>query len=351
MKVSHYKILDGVRALAAIMVMIFHFFQNIQHDNPLFDSIKTITAFGRTGVTLFFILSGFLITRILLNSREKENYFKSFFTNRALRIFPLYYFFLIIYYFLVPYITDEPFVAFEKQWSYWFFFQNFTASLNQPIHGPIHFWSLAIEQNFYFLWPFLVYYLNNKQLYRVIFFIILFSISVRLVLLSLGHGGYYFTLSSVDALIIGSTLALNELKSGFSAKWAKRYLLLLMAFIIPSFIFWFLIDGKGPKIVQVLKFPFINIAYLAFIGFLLVYKEHKFINRIFAFQPLVYIGKISYGLYVYHPLCFYFYFKYFATHNIVFDLFTAFGISFIISSATFHFLESPFLRLKNTFSN
>ena len=115
MKLKHFKELDGVRAIAALMVMFFHFFQNLDTQNVILISVKKYAIFGQTGVSLFFVLSGFLITRILLNTKHSESYFKNFYIRRALRIFPLYYLFLIIFYFLIPFFENSAIISFNQQ--------------------------------------------------------------------------------------------------------------------------------------------------------------------------------------------------------------------------------------------
>lgn len=124
MKISYYKELDGVRAIAALMVMVFHFFLYLKTSVPTLLVIKKLTGIGQTGVSLFFVLSGFLITRILLKTKNNEHYFKSFYIRRAIRIFPLYYFFLAIYFFLIPIIKNTSFIPFNEQFYFWVYLDN-----------------------------------------------------------------------------------------------------------------------------------------------------------------------------------------------------------------------------------
>src|ERR1700755_1520169 len=98
---KYYKGLDGVRGLAALMIMFYHFTPDSSNTGSFLHFLKKISVIGQSGVTLFFVLSGFLITRILLASKPNKDYFKKFYTKRALRIFPLYYLFLIICFFII----------------------------------------------------------------------------------------------------------------------------------------------------------------------------------------------------------------------------------------------------------
>ncbi len=165
MKIKYYKELDGVRGIAALMIMTFHFFQPIIPNTTTLIYINKFIKFGQTGVSLFFVLSGFLITRILLSTKEKSGYFLTFYIRRALRIFPLYYGFLIIYYFLInPYLYNASNLSFSTQFYYWFYLQNIADTFGWAANGPFHFWSLAVEEHFYLFWPLLVYYLNDKKI-------------------------------------------------------------------------------------------------------------------------------------------------------------------------------------------
>ena len=112
--------LDGIRAVAAFMVMCLHFttLQTVP------GWARTLALGGQTGVDLFFVLSGFLITRILVGSRQSTHYFSRFYVRRMLRIFPLYYAFLAVHFFVLPYLTGGKPPSFAHQiWS-WLFLEN-----------------------------------------------------------------------------------------------------------------------------------------------------------------------------------------------------------------------------------
>ena len=160
--------------------MFFHFFQpylNSDKSGFLY-RIAKIAIFGQTGVTLFFVLSGFLITRILLSTKNQDNYFSAFYARRALRIFPLYYLFLAIYFFINPFIHGEQIIPASKQWYYWVYLQNFALTFNWDSAGPMHYWSLGVEEHFYLFWPVLVYFVDTKHISKVIYFIIIVSIKI-----------------------------------------------------------------------------------------------------------------------------------------------------------------------------
>ena len=156
---SRLPCLDGIRAVAAMMVMVFHFVGH--HGEPR--AIVQASVIGQTGVDLFFVLSGFLITRILLASRQSEHYFRSFYARRTLRIFPLYFGFLAIYFFLLPLLFGEPIPPAPTQLWSWFYLENVPQTfVSLRTSGPGHFWSLAVEEHFYLIWPLLVFSLSRR---------------------------------------------------------------------------------------------------------------------------------------------------------------------------------------------
>src|ERR1043165_8268527 len=121
MNLKYHKELDGIRAIAVFMVLFFHFFYELDLP-PL---LTKMANFGRTGVSLFFVLSGFLITRILITTKESPNYFSSFYIRRFLRIFPLYYLFLALIFIIIPLVSGKPFAPFHLQIWNWTYLQNF----------------------------------------------------------------------------------------------------------------------------------------------------------------------------------------------------------------------------------
>lgn len=189
----YYKELDGVRAVAALMIMFCHFFLYANSENDIFLMIKKMSVFGQTGVSLFFVLSGFLISRILINTKEKPHYFRNFYLRRILRIFPLYYFFLLLYYFGLPLILSEPIYPFSEQKYFWVYLQNIARTFEWKSEGPVHFWSLAVEEHFYFFWPILFFFFSIKRLTQIIIGVVVFAFLVRIIMLQYHLPVYYFT--------------------------------------------------------------------------------------------------------------------------------------------------------------
>ncbi len=155
--------LDGLRGIAIILVMLHHF-TYLRPTSGIDAQIASVVFFFWTGVDLFFVLSGFLITGILLDTRGSERYFTNFYARRVLRIFPLYYLVLVLAFVVMPMFpavnsvllggVDSP----PRQWPYWFYLTNFLIADDGWVHGWVDVgWSLAIEEQFYLVWPLVIW--------------------------------------------------------------------------------------------------------------------------------------------------------------------------------------------------
>lgn len=348
MDLSYRRELDGVRAIAALMVMFFHFFQ-IPEIYSAYATIIKLSVFGQTGVSLFFVLSGFLITRILIFTKNTPGFFYNFYVRRSLRIFPLYFVFLGIYYFLLPLIFKTPIASFNLQVYYWLYLQDFAITFKWSQDGPGHFWSLAIEEHFYLFWPLLVYYLNNKRVAIASVIIIVVAFLMRLLLVNHNYEVYYFTFCRMDELAIGALLALLEVKNKLVSRNATKFLLLFVTIIIPTLIMWVYFTGSATPVVQVVKFLLIAFSYFSIIGFIISAKETNFIKKILQIKPLLFSGKISYGLYVFHPVCFEIVHRFLNTSNIFSNFVLSFASTYLIAFTSYNLFENRFLKLKKYF--
>jgi len=347
MQLKYFKELDGVRGLAAIMVVLFHIRQSGVGHDIVARTLYKAGNFGQTGVILFFVLSGFLITRILLISKHKESYFKKFYIRRSLRIFPLYYLALAIYVIIIPYITTGKIIPFSHTWSFWVYLQNIGFTFKWAVLGPNHFWSLAVEEHFYLIWPFAVYFLSEKWLLRTIIGIVACSILVRILMLNLGYGGiFYFTPTTMDCLAVGGLIALNEQYNWVNA---KQTLYLIIATLLLLVTNWVLFKGEGNEYIQIFKLPFIAIFYMCLINLLVC--SSTFLNRFFKLPILTYTGKISYGLYIFHPLCIAAVEKRFSTQPFLVELFLIMAFSYLVASVSYYGYEYWFLKQKDRFEN
>lgn len=350
MILKHIKELDGVRAIAALMVMFFHFFNSLQTHNAFLILIKRYAFFGQTGVSLFFVLSGFLITRILLNTKHTATFFSNFYIRRSLRIFPLYFLFLIIYYFIVPFLENTPIVPFNQQIYFWVYLQNIAMTFKWSNSGPQPFWSLAVEEHFYLFWPLLIYFFDKYKIKISIVLIILLALLVRIILIKNNYNVFYFTFSRMDELAVGALLAILELEGKLELKNSKKFLLLFCLVIIPTIALWTLTSGLRMDSIQVSKFILLAFCYFSLVGLVLTLKETNWLIKFLKLKALSYTGKISYGLYVYHPLCFYLLSKYLKLDSVLLSFIFSFAFTYIIAGISYHFFESKFLVLKKKFA-
>lgn len=348
---GHIPQLDGIRAIAALMVMYFHFFEwhNIE-GSFIKNLIQRTSLFGQTGVSLFFLLSGFLITRILLSTKNEPNYFKNFYVKRILRIAPLYYFFLLIYYYIMPLIYGGEIAALKDQLIYYTYLQNIFITFSSGIKGPGHFWSLGVEEHFYLFWPLLVYLVNNKKLILWLIGLICLSIVSRIILISMNYEVFYFTLTRLDDISFGAMLAVISIQYPDLIKYfkGKRIIAFSTLFFLIVLLLWYFASGKADFTMQILKFVIIGIIYFIFLGYA-VFNNNRFI-RIFTTKPLIYLGKISYGLYVYHGLCHSLMLRFLPLENIYAQFIAFFVISILISILSFELFEKHFLKLKRYFN-
>lgn len=337
--------LDGIRGFAALLIMFLHFMPSYKWTaHPFLFLLKKASIIGQLGVPLFFVLSGFLITRILINSKNKENYFKSFYIKRALRIFPLYYLYLIISFFLIPILTKLPPVTWKLSWFYYFYLQNIAITFNWRAADLPHLWSLAVEEHFYFVWPVLIYFLPDKKIIKVIAGCFFLSFLCRILLIHLGIGTYYFTFTTMDALASGAFLSLNENHHWIDSKKMLQILFVSGFFLILFFPF---ATGLGNNYVQYLKNTVISVFCIALIGAAI--RETSVLNHFFQFTFLRYTGKISYGLYIFHPTCYAFTEHYFHPNNLVVKFIICFFAAYGVATVSYYFFELKFLKLKSKF--
>ena len=167
---QHIAALDGIRGLAVILVFVFHAANVNAAQTPLTATPGPVAGFlhaiasrGWIGVDLFFVLSGYLITGILLRAKDAENYYQVFYARRALRILPLYY---VVMFGLIAMSAHRPPIS-SQIW-FWFNLSNFPTAFHPALIPALsHYWSLAIEEQFYLLWPAIVRRFNEKILIRI----------------------------------------------------------------------------------------------------------------------------------------------------------------------------------------
>jgi peptidoglycan/LPS O-acetylase OafA/YrhL len=292
---GHIPVLDGLRAVAILLVICFHF----QQGRPP-SLVGKIAVGGQTGVDLFFVLSGFLITGILLDSKGSPHFLRNFYARRILRIFPLYYGALIAYYIVGPYLHLNAWTPWRKGIWFWFFLQNvFIMSPSGTVSGPGHFWSLAVEEHFYLVWPFVVMLAPRDRLLRVAGFAIGLSLLTRVILIN--YGTFYFTLARLDGLAMGAALAIFARRQGGSLARLVTPATILLGTLGPALILTqFFVSGQGLTVIQILKSTLVDLAYACVMILVLEKRLGWNLHRLLSGRILGSIGKYSYGMYVFH---------------------------------------------------
>lgn len=342
--------LDGLRAIAALMVMFFHFFELFAKVGSYPSIVHTIASLGASGVSLFFVLSGFLITRILINSRGSEHYFRQFYMRRTLRIFPLYFLFLSIYYFLLPLVFNQPTVGARQQLAFWVYLQDFAVTFNWNSIGPSHYWTLAIEEHFYLFWPLLVFFLNNEKLQTAIGVIIFAALFTRILLVLNGNVVYYFTFTRMDELAIGAFLAILEQKQKFSRELSGSFARWGLSVLLVAGGLWYIYDGQDHPVIQVVKYLFFGALYFSVIGWVICLPDNHWVKKGLQSTPLRFSGRISYGLYIYHLACFELIRTFLDSGNTWINLATSIMATFLVAAISYYAFEKKFLDLKRYFN-
>lgn len=222
--------LDALRGAAILAVTLYRFHGPPNDDSLAGQALETIARCGVRGVDLFFVLSGFLITGILYDGRDESGSLGRFYVRRSLRIFPLYYASLLVLLILLPLISTPAATLFssarDQQWWFWLYGVNVYQSWHGAWpFGPLdHFWSLAIEEHFYLVWPFVIVYLSRGAALRVCATLIVAALAGRMAWVWWGGNAVapeVFTLFRLDALAAGSMLAL-WLRRGRGWGWIVR---------------------------------------------------------------------------------------------------------------------------------
>ncbi len=372
----HLPSLDGLRGLAILLVMASHLFPgNTDQGGRLLRSIGIALSHGGIGVDLFFVLSGFLITGILYDSLHEQHFFRIFYARRVLRIFPLYYGVL----FLLLILTRPLHIHWQgMQWPLLLYLQN--TGWVMPLYrfhpsatlSLDHFWSLAVEEQFYLVWPFLVYLLRRRRpLVAVCLLLSLGSLCLRLVL-ALRATDFNIinrdTLCRADALLLGALLAILLRTPGWhdrvlrQASWiaVSALLLSILGFGVETVLLRALPAWRFPleAFALALRYTVSAVFFTALLALCL--RPGSFFERLFVHPSLRFFGRYSYGLYVLHliPLPFLLgFFRRLIAHStpskgvsVVGAGVLSFALAVLAAVLSYHLFERPFLRLKRFFA-
>jgi peptidoglycan/LPS O-acetylase OafA/YrhL len=289
--------LDALRGLAALVVVLYHI-GLVEH--------KFDVHFGWSAVDLFFILSGYLITTILLQHRPTRQFFAAFYGRRALRIWPIYYLGILTLVVLTPLFAVRP--SWDNLASYLTYTQNFrdyiTGTHTEDANAMLsHTWTLAIEEQFYLVWPVLVMLAGRKWLVPLSLAVVVAANAARFAGLP-----QYVLLSRCDGLALGALLAALLFDREKAARNLRAYQALFVSAGVVgiAYLGWFEFLLRGPRTAAaeagfVSSFIFI---YFGLIGLVLCHSGHRALTPLRG-RRLGYLGQISYGLYFYHNIFLY----------------------------------------------
>lgn len=349
---DHIPILDALRGLAILLVLVFHFCEGSNQLNRIENAFYGLLRVGWIGVDLFFVLSGFLIIGILADTRDTPGRMVKFYARRALRIFPLYYAVLAIAFVALPLAVSVA-TAFhasgrqhtfggllsqaaqQNQIWFWTYTNNILAAIRPSGLGPYgHFWSLAVEEQFYLICPILIYNLSLSRALALCRYCIVVALGLRIVLLLAGarDATNFLMPCRMDALAVGGYVALSWRMGRIDhvfIRTSRRVALGALTLLAMLFLFRrFRLDATDPA-VQSVGYSIIAIFFGALVVLCVMGQKLQWLNQ----AMLRTFGKYSYAIYVMHrPL-----------HPILFSLI---GLSAMTAGWNSQFLRLiPFLIL------
>jgi peptidoglycan/LPS O-acetylase OafA/YrhL len=361
----HYAAFNGIRGLAVLMVFYTHY-------GGLFGYPGLLANLTWTGVDLFFVLSGFLITGILYDSLDDPHFFRNFYIRRSLRVFPLFYGFFLLLFILTPILH----LGYGRDILQWMFYVgNLTlpfanTSVHNPTvitmmhHGWAHevinvgpLWSLCVEEQFYLIWPAVVWFLRDrKKLMRVCVAVAVFVLIGRLCIEAYVPRSravgvlYYSTYTRCDTLLVGSWLALFLRGRQLTIKQVRVASIWLISGSVALLTFgfrnWTTYVFIFSPYTQTVGYSLVALAAAGLL--LLCLDESSLVSRFFTLWPFASLGAISYGFYFFHRMPYGIWARISDVHpqfNVAIP-FMAFGVTLVIAKVSFHYFESPFLRLK-----
>ena len=363
----YFPALDGLRAIAFLMVFGAHYLK---------------LPWGWTGVDVFFVLSGFLITGILYDTRDQVHRVRNFYVRRTLRIFPLYYGLMLLLLLSYP--------LFHWRWSWgWLLWPAYLGNFFRGIHPYAyrssmelladfqavsrtfpavqlffgHFWSLCVEEQFYLIWPWVVFRVRDrKKLLSICLACVVICPIMRLVgnhslpqFMLDQEALYRWTPFRVDALLLGGLVAL--VRRGPSPRRLLIGARAGFAVLLSVFVLWLALKPAALPGTVADMYPAWHFTRgLLFVDLLsaclivMALESGSVVYRIFSVRPLRWLGRISYGAYVFHDIPHYLLYR-LILHYHVWDprdaiALAGFACTLLLSWASFRWYETPFIRLK-----
>ena len=371
---GHVPGLDGLRGLAVMMVLVFHFVGQMLTSNWVEGAIVGVTKYGLLGVDLFFVLSGFLITGLLYEAHDKPHYLRNFYVRRVLRIFPLYYGVLALVFFVAPLIPllrgpTLDYLLDRQAWAWLYGINVYLASHEEWSFSYLnHFWSLSVEEHFYLFWPLVVLLLARRPraLIAVCLAISLGAMLARVTGILMGLSWFttiVLTPFKLDGLALGAFLAVTVRQPG-GLDWLVRALPRIAAvvggLVVVTFVWTVLVSRQGLEVVGSIRTALFQILLACMLVGVLIAPKQSIISRFFCSRFMVFLGTYSYGLYVYHHFISYYLIthrtelelaQWLGSHGLAVALQATLGASISVALAylSYELFEKRFLRLKGRF--
>ena len=369
LKSIYFKNLDGLRFFCFLSVFFYHSFhteiETIKSNQVYLFFTKTLFKNGNLGVNCFFVLSGFLITYLLIIEKLNNNNISiyKFWLRRVFRIWPLFYLCVFFGFIIFPQIKilfNEIPNETADLWSYIFFINNFNVLKNglpdASVLGVL--WSIAVEEQFYFFWPLLLYFIPAKHFWVPFILIILQSIIFRYININNEFILEIHTQSCISDMAVG---ALGAWLILFQEKLKNRIINLDKSLIYLVYLFLFIIYLFKKNLFEINNLFYVLERLLISIIFLLIILEQNFSKNSFfkfsRFKKISGLGKITYGLYCLHFIGILSAIKITSFlkinnkiwHVVILETIIALIISVILSKIIYKYFESPFLKIKNRF--
>lgn len=341
----YVRALDGVRGLAIVLVVLDH-------------SAGQWFVGGSLGVDVFFVLSGFLITGILLHEREKRGVIslRNFYARRALRLVPALLALLalvaILPWIFPPATTVSKLTAIVSTLCY---VSNYVQTAGGASLGNLgHTWSLSVEEQFYILWPLtMIWLMSRSRLKAALYWLIFGFMVVRFIGVGVtGLTGDGWLSSHADELLIGALLAalwqeegLQRLAEHSTIAWTGLAVLAIL-FVVMDFAYR---AGHGTQAAAFGVLSLAAVSAAALIAHLATGRPSA-VHKLFSSKPLVVLGKVSYGIYLYHLPIFNEVRYYRPLQSRSLGVALEYLLTAVVVAASWHLLEKPALRLKRSFS-
>jgi peptidoglycan/LPS O-acetylase OafA/YrhL len=367
-------VLNGVRGLAILMVVVFHFVGTVPPSDSVERAIVSVTNYGSYGVELFFVLSGFLITGILYDSHDQPRYFRNFYMRRVLRVFPLYYGVLALVFFVAPLIMvlrgpTLDYLVDHQAWAWLYAVNIYIAKHGDWSFSYLdHFWSLSIEEHFYFFWPLVVFMLARRPrtLIAVSLGTALCAMLARLIGSLMGLSWwttYTLTPFRMDGLALGAFLAVAARQPGGLDRLARSLPVVVTVvggLLAITFVWTRLVSHGSLELILPVRAALILMLLACLLVWALIAPRRSATSRFFCSRYMVLLGTYSYGLYVYHHFISYYLTSnrtdlelagWLGSHGAAVAVQATLGASASLALAylSYELFEKRFLRLKRLF--